>query len=377
MSINPNLFLTEFLKNDVNFFTGVPDSLLKEFCLCLDSIIDKKHHIITSNEGNAISLASGNYLGSGMVPLVYMQNSGFGNAINPLLSLCDPDVYSIPLIILVGWRGEPGIKDEPQHIKQGRVQIDLLKVLNLDYDIISKNDKNFQEKISTGINKAKTLSRPFVFLIKKGTFLSSGISLNRKNEQKMFREDALKVIIKCLDKDQIVVSTTGKTSREIYEVRENRGESHEKDFLTVGSMGHCSSIALGIALAKPERSIVCIDGDGSMLMHLGSLTNIAVLKPKNFYYILINNEVHESVGGQYTAAKDIDLSSLVSSMGVFKQCKVSLKDEFEQKLKEFFSTSGPVFIEVKIKPGSRKDLGRPKIPPAQNKLDFMKFIKKS
>ena len=305
-----------------------------------------------------------------------MQNSGLGNAINPLLSLCDSDVYSIPLLVLVGWRGEPGVKDEPQHTKQGKVQLELLKALDVPYKIISQNDNQFAMQISNGVEIAKTENRPVVFLIKKGTFEKYTTEIERSSIQCMKREEALEIILRNLDDNTIVVSTTGKTSREIFEIREKMGHSHHQDFLTVGSMGNCSSIALGIALAKPHREVVCIDGDGAMLMHLGSLTTIASLKPKNFRHILMNNEVHESVGGQETAAKSIDLTAIVEAMGITEIYKAETASDLKIQFADFKTYAGPSFLEVKIRPGSREDLGRPTIKPADNKADFMKFLEK-
>ena len=282
MAIKPTDFYDQLASHGVEFFTGVPDSLLKEFCLCIDDRISNDKHIIAANEGNAVALASGYYLAQESIPLVYMQNSGLGNAVNPLLSLCDPDVYSIPLLVMIGWRGEPGVKDEPQHVTQGRVQIELLEALGLPYEIISKDDDQFSNKISNVIEIARNENKPVVLLIKKGTFEKYKNEIVQPDDQRMNREEALEIILENLDDNSIIVSTTGKTSREIFEIREKRGQTHEQDFLTVGSMGHCSSIALGIALAKPHREVVCIDGDGAMLMHLGSLTSIASMKPKNF-----------------------------------------------------------------------------------------------
>ena len=374
MAINPIVFYDQLASHGVDFFTGVPDSLLKEFCLCVDDRVSNNKHVIAANEGNAVALASGYYLAQKSIPLVYMQNSGLGNAVNPLLSLCDPDVYSIPLLVMIGWRGEPGVKDEPQHVTQGRVQIELLEALGLPYEIISKDDDQFYKKISNVIEIAKNENRPVVLLIKKGTFERYKNEIVQSNNQRMNREEALEIILENLDDNSIIVSTTGKTSREIFEIREKRGQTHEQDFLTVGSMGHCSSIALGIALAKPHREVVCIDGDGAMLMHLGSLTSIASLQPKNFRHILMNNEVHESVGGQDTAAKNVDLSKVVESMGIRSLFKAESIEDLKNRMGDFLLTRGPSFIEVKIRPGSREDLGRPTIKPMDNKKDFMTFL---
>lgn len=375
MSIDPLNFYNYLTFNGINFFTGVPDSLLKEFCLCIDRETNDESHIIAANEGNAIALASGYFLAKESIPLVYMQNSGLGNAINPLLSLCDEKVYSIPMILLIGWRGEPGIKDEPQHTKQGLIQLDLLSTLDISYEVISQKDKKYKEKVHRAIAHAKAKSRPFAILIKKDTFSKTEKNTETPNISLMYREEALEIILRNLDKDDVVVSTTGKTSREIFEIRKNNHQKHEKDFLTVGSMGHCSSIALGIAINKPRRRIICIDGDGSMLMHMGSLASIATLKPDNFYHIIINNGVHESVGGQDTAAKDIKISNLTASLGFKKNIKVETKKKLESSILSFLSEGGPSMLEIKTTAGSRSNLGRPSIPPIRNKKDFIEFLK--
>jgi phosphonopyruvate decarboxylase len=376
MAINPTDFYDQLASHGVDFFTGVPDSLLKEFCLCIDDRIPSDKHIITANEGNAVALAAGYYLANKTLPLVYMQNSGLGNAINPLLSLCDPEVYSIPMLVMIGWRGEPGVKDEPQHVKQGKIQLELLETMDIPYETISKDDEQFASKISSAVEIAKNESRPSVLLIKKGTFEKYGKEIQKVENQRMLREEALDIILENLDENAVVVSTTGKTSREIFEIRERKGQAHEQDFLTVGSMGHCSSIAMGIALAKPNREVVCIDGDGAMLMHLGSLTSIASLNPKNFHHMLMNNEVHESVGGQDTAAKNVDLSAIVAAVGISNIFKAETPDELKTCITDFMAAAGPAFLEVKIRPGSREDLGRPTINPVDNKKDFMTFLDK-
>tara|TARA_Y100001970_G_scaffold2704_1_gene3192 strand:+ start:45752 stop:46882 length:1131 start_codon:yes stop_codon:yes gene_type:complete len=374
MSIKPTDFFHQLTNNGIEFFTGVPDSLLKEFCLCVNDNVSDLDHIITANEGNAIALAAGNYMAKKSIPLVYMQNSGLGNAINPLLSLCDPDVYSIPLIVMIGWRGEPKVKDEPQHIKQGKIQLKLLESMEIPYEIISKEGNNYKKQIVRSIRIAESENRPFVLLIKKGTF-GNYISENQniKNDF-MKREKALEIILEGINNNTIIVSTTGKTSREIYEIREKSIQSHQRDFLTVGSMGHCSSIALGIALAKPQRKVVCIDGDGSLIMHMGSLATISSLKPNNYYHILLNNAVHDSVGGQETAAKNIDLSAIVKAIEFNKTFLALSINQLKEKILKLMSSKGPSFLEVKISPGSRKDLGRPSMKPIANKESFMRFI---
>ena len=374
MSIDPLKFYNVLADNDIEFFTGVPDSLLKQFCLCVDDNVTKGHHVISANEGNAISIAAGHHLGTGKVPLVYMQNSGFGNAINPLLSLCDPSVYSIPMLVIIGWRGEPGVRDEPQHFKQGKVQESLLNAMDIPFFILAKNEKDIRSKISKAIEIAVSKNQPFVFLIKKGTFSKYHTESMSNELPVMNREKALEIILSQLPKDVIVVSTTGKTSREIFEIRKENAEPHHMDFLTVGSMGHCSSIALGIAISNPKRKVVCIDGDGALIMHMGSLSTVGQLSPKNFYHILINNEVHESVGGQSTSARYINIREIVSANGYKQVSFVNDEGKLIYQVGKFISQIGPNFLEVKIDPGSRKDLGRPTISPIDNKKEFMKFI---
>ena len=310
MGIDTSEFFQLLSEKNVEFFTGIPDSLLKQFCLCIDDNVPNEKHIVAANEGNAIALATGYHLATNKLPLVYMQNSGTGNAINPLLSLADSEVYSIPMLILIGWRGEPGIKDEPQHTKQGKVQLELLDSIDLQYEIISANDDNWKDKLLNGIEISTSKNRPFAILIKKGTFDRYKIGIEEPMSDLMNREHALTILLEKIPENSIIVSTTGKTSREIYEFREQNNQSHNTDFLTVGSMGHCSSIALGIAIAQPNRKVICIDGDGSLLMHMGSLAVIGKSQPKNFYHILMNNYVHESVGGQRTAVNTVEIVNL-------------------------------------------------------------------
>ncbi len=376
MAISPLKFYDSLNKNGIEFFSGVPDSLLKQFCFCIDDNIPKSRHIITANEGNAIAIAAGYHLATNGIPLVYMQNSGLGNSINPLLSLCDPEVYSIPMLLLIGWRGEPGVFDEPQHIKQGKVQLDLLNAMDIPYTLLSKDEKEIEKKITKCILKAKEQGTPFAIIVKKGTFDNYKHARSKLDDSLLTREKALDIILKHLPIDSIIVSTTGKTSREIFEIRELNGESHHRDFLTVGSMGHTSSIALGIAISNPDRQIVCIDGDGSLIMHMGSLATIGEQSPENFIHLLINNHAHDSVGGQPTSAKHIDMQSLAKSNN-YKNVKSSDEpDGIKNNLHSLLSRKGPNFLEVVVKTGSRKDLGRPTTRPIDNKKEFMKNLNK-
>jgi len=376
MGIKPMQFFRLLVENNVDFFTGVPDSLLKQLCLCIDDNVPDDRHIIAANEGNAIALATGYHLGTGKMGAIYMQNSGLGNAVNPLLSLADPEVYSIPMILIVGWRGEPGVKDEPQHIKQGKVQLDLLNSMNLPYDIISADDNDWEQKVTKGINTAMSENRPYAITVKKGTFGKYNVIEDELSSELMVREEALEILLKYIPQDAVIVSTTGKTSREIFEIRNNNNEPHFKDFLTVGSMGHCSSIALGIALAQPKRKVVCIDGDGAFLMHLGSLATIGKAQPSNFYHILMNNYVHESVGGQKTAIDAINVQKISKSAKYTGVNIVESVPDLENIIENIFRAKGPQFLEIKLKPGSRTDLGRPTIKPIDNKRNLIEFLKK-
>lgn len=369
--IGVDFFYKSLKKGGVDFFTGVPDSLLKDICLYISDNEKKEKHIISANEGGAIALAVGYHLASNKVPLVYMQNSGFGNSLNPLLSIADTKVYSIPIILLIGWRGEPGTLDEPQHIKQGEVTEELLKVLNIPYVIIANNTPNVDEVIDNSIKTAYTKKSPYVILVKKGTF--------EKYEQKrimnlkfdLSREEAIIKSAELLLDTDIIVGTTGKTSRELYEFRKDRNQGHHRDFLTVGGMGHANQIALGIALAKPSRNVYCFDGDGAILMHTGSLGMIGDLGVQNFKHIIFNNGAHDSVGGQPTIGNKINFRNIAKSFNYNKVFLIEENKNFNDIFINFQKQKGPSLLEIKINSGSRKDLGRPKETPIKNKNEIM------
>ena len=360
----------------INFFTGVPDSLLKDICSYITDVTPKENNIIAANEGGAIGLAMGYNLATSKIPLVYMQNSGFGNTINPLLSLADSKVYGIPMLLVVGWRGEPGIKDEPQHIKQGEVSEGLLKTMNIPYAVLSADSIDFNDLIKNAVEIMSKENKPYVILIRKGTFepytLKSKISTNYD----LNREGAVKKIIELINDRDIVVATTGKTSREVFEYRIERGDGHEKDFLTVGGMGHANQIALGIAIAKPNRKVYCLDGDGAVLMHTGSIGIIGDISPENFKHIIINNGAHDSVGGQPTIGFDIDFGNIAKAFNYKKTFLIKSLNEFDKIFNEFKLTNGPCLLEILVNKGARKDLGRPTISPKDNKINFKSFLNK-
>lgn len=372
--VSPESFIKALQSNGVHFFAGVPDSLLKNVCAYITDHVDSKHNLITANEGSAVAVATGHYLATGQVPLVYMQNSGIGNAVNPLMSLADDKVYSIPMILVIGWRGEPGVHDEPQHVRQGEVTLTLLEAMRIPYIVLPDNDEDATEAIEKVISDCKAISKPHAVVIRKGTFGKYKLHKEAVNDYPLSREQALKIVVDNMGKQAVSVSTTGKLSRELFELRESRGEGHERDFLTVGSMGHSPSIALGIALEKTDRKVWCLDGDGAFLMHTGALSNIGSLQPNNFIHVVFNNGAHESVGGQPTLGFSIDMVAIARAMGYRNAWSVSTKEEIETLLSQINSEEGPVLIELKVRIDSREDLGRPTTTPVENKEALMAFL---
>lgn len=371
--LNPQAFLDLIKSHGIHFSTGVPDSLLKDFCAC---IADSGTDIIAANEGGAIALAAGHHLATGEIPFVYMQNSGFGNTVNPLTSLIDPEVYSIPMLIMVGWRGEPGVKDEPQHVKQGRINEALIESLEISYDVLSDELEEAKSQVETAVAYMRKHQSPYILLVRKGTFEAYQMRKTVDIQSfEMSREEALKAVIDRLDANDVVVSTTGMTSREVFEKRAADGSGHHRDFLTVGCMGHASQIALGIALAKKDRKVFCLDGDGAFIMHMGSTAIIAHQAPENYFHIIINNGSHDSVGGQPTVGLQIDIPVIAGACGYSDTFSVSSFSELFAVWEEFISSEGPVLLEIKVKKGARKDLGRPTIKPVDNKKDFMQNLK--
>jgi len=374
--ISPKFFLNACKKEGLDFFSGVPDSLLKNICSYIADNTLPENHIIAANEGNAIAIGIGYHLSTGKVPLIYMQNSGLGNAINPLLSLADLDVYSIPLLMMIGWRGEPGVKDEPQHKKQGRVTISLLESMEIPYKVLTadSNIKEVEFALKEILSIMKKKNKPCALLIKKNLFEEYKFQPDVSYKRPLYRRQAIDIIANSLNKSDIVISTTGVTSRELFEFREKLNTGHEKDFLTVGGMGHASQIALGIALQKKDRQVYCLDGDGSIIMHMGSLAINASMNCKNFKHIVFNNCAHDSVGGQPTVGGKIDMRSIALDSG-YKWGKVASEEsEIILALNELANIDGPALLEIQVKKGFRKSLGRPTTTPIQNKEIFMHFI---
>lgn len=363
-----------------DFYTGVPDSQLKALCNYLMNTygIDPKYHIIAANEGNCTALAAGYHLATGEIPVVYMQNSGEGNIINPVASLLNEKVYAIPMIFIIGWRGEPNVHDEPQHIYQGEITIKLLDLMGIKSFVIGQDTtddevSSIMAEFRSILNQGKCVA----FVIRKGA-LTDAPKVDYKNKNKnnniMLREEIIKHIV-AVSGENPIISTTGKASRELFETRVANSQSHKYDFLTVGSMGHSSSIALGVAINKPETRIWCIDGDGAVLMHMGAMAVIGSIKPKNLIHIVINNEAHETVGGMPTVAGEIDLVGIAKACGYINAVRVNSFEALDEELEAAKNCNELSFIEVKSSIGARDNLGRPTTTAIENKQNFMEYLK--
>ena len=372
--IQPKEFFDNLISEGISFFSGVPDSLLKNFCAYVTDHVDDRHHVIAANEGGAVALASGYYLATGNYALVYMQNSGLGNATNPLVSLADPEVYSIPMLLMIGWRGEPGIHDEPQHVKQGRVTLGLLEAMEIPYLVLDGNTRDWRGLVRSLCDQMRDHERPVAIVVRTDTFDDYKMGTIDDDSSLLTREEAISIVVERIGDNDIVVSTTGKTSRELFEVRERYSQGHDRDFLTVGSMGHSSQIALGIALQKPNYRVICLDGDGAVLMHAGALAIVGQKAPPNFVHIVINNESHDSVGGQPTASPNVDYVDFAQAMGYRNALRAATSKEIESALAQLLDSEGPSLLEIKTRKGSRQDLGRPTITPLENRNELMRRL---
>lgn len=373
--IRPEYFIEKLREKGIDFFAGVPDSLLKNMCAYITDHFDAAHNIIAANEGAAVGLAAGHYLATSKPACVYMQNSGEGNIINPLASLTDQEVYNIPVLLLIGWRGRPGVYDEPQHVKQGKITTGLLNVMGINYEVLAKEEDKVEKQIAKAL-KALLNKEVFAFVIEKDTFDEYKLQNVEVNDLTMSREEAIQTVAVALGEKDCIVSTTGMISRELFEHRAAMNQGHERDFLTVGSMGHASQIALGIALAQPERRVWCFDGDGAAIMHMGSMAIVANKAPKNYVHVVFNNGAHDSVGGQPTVGLKIDLPAVARAVGYKATYSIDNKADLDAILEKVNNFESPALLEIKVKRGNRKDLGRPTTTPIQNKESLMDFLKK-
>ncbi len=362
------------VEQNVDFFTGVPDSSLKDICAYITDHAPAGRHVIAANEGNAVALATGHYLATGRPALVYMQNSGQGNAANPLISLADPDVYGIPMLLLIGWRGEPGVKDEPQHRKQGKITLALLETMGIPCRILPDNVQDARSCVKELLAQGVESGGPVALVARKGTFGPYVPQDAATDDASLSREEAIRHIVDRLGDTDIVVSTTGKISRELYEIREALSQGHARDFLTVGSMGHASQIAMGIALEKTSRQVFCLDGDGAVIMHMGAMAIIGSQKLKNLKHIVLNNGAHDSVGGQPTVGFAVSLTEIARACGYASVWLARTQAELEEALELLHMADGPALLDVRVMKGARPDLGRPKTAPGENRCHFMEFL---
>lgn len=374
--LSPKIFIESLAAKGIDFFAGVPDSLLKNVCAFISDTLDDRHNIIAANEGAAVGLAAGHYLATGHIPCVYMQNSGEGNAINPLASLTDKEVYGIPVLLVIGWRGEPGVHDEPQHVKQGKITLPLLDAMGIRHEILSQDETEFRSQLDGAVRHMSETGEAFAFIVRKNTFEPYTLQRHEVNEYPLSREEAIQKVAASLSAKDVIVSTTGMISRELFEYRTAQGQGHERDFLTVGSMGHASQIALGIALEKTDRRVWCFDGDGAALMHLGSVAIIADKAPENFVHVIFNNGAHDSVGGQPTVGLKVNLAGIAKASGYKDAVSVTTAEDLGSALKALKTMRGPVLLEVHVHRGNRKDLGRPTTTPIQNRDALMEFMGK-
>lgn len=372
--IRPGFFVDSLKAHGVDFYAGVPDSLLKSLCAYITDHLPSRQNIIAANEGGAVGLAAGYHLATGKTAVVYMQNSGEGNAVNPLASLMDRDVYNMPVLLVIGWRGRPGVHDEPQHVKQGKITLDLLRTMGIPFAVLSKQENEVQKQIDEAIDFMRQRSEPYALVVEKDTFEPYQLQNNIVTALPMSREEAIGIVAEHIQKDACIVSTTGMISRELFEHRTTKGEGHERDFLTVGSMGHASQIALGIALHRPSCNVYCFDGDGASIMHMGNMAIVAQMKPTNFVHVVFNNGAHDSVGGQPTVGFDINLPKIAEAVGYNAVFSVANRESLLEVLNQIGCESGPVFLEIQVRKGNRKDLGRPTTTPIENKQALMNFL---
>jgi phosphonopyruvate decarboxylase len=378
MAFDPSAISRFLTDKGVSLVTGVPDSLLKSMIKSIDSTYDDDKHIVAPNEGAAIGLAIGHHLAGGDAAAVYLQNSGLGNAINPLLSLAHPQVYSIPMILFVGWRGAPGEADEPQHLKQGECTPDLLDAMGLWWGVLEP-ESDLDTLLEAAWQAMKSQSAPVVLLVKEGAFSASKTSkpvaksTPPEGSALPTREATIARVLDVVSDSEVIVATTGKIGRELYELRMGRAEPLS-DFLTVGGMGHASAISLGVALRQKQKRVICLDGDGALLMHMGTITMIGAAAPRNLIHIILNNGTHESVGGQKTVALEMDFGSISKGAGYSKYWMVRDLNALDNILNSIAIDGGPAMIEVIIQSGSRPNLGRPNSPPRDNKAGFMSLF---
>lgn len=373
--LDPLGTFSAFQAAGIRFWTGVPDSLLKDFCAVVSDRAESNAHVIAANEGNAVGIAAGHYLASRSPAVVYMQNSGLGNAVNPLVSLASSAVYGIPMVLLIGWRGEPGTVDEPQHMLQGSGTQAMLDAAEIPHAILSTDQLTAETQISAAVERSMGVSQPIALIVRAGSFSTyEPTTLTHDDEPVLTREAAVQLVAASVPAEGAIVATTGKASRELFEYRAAQGAGHHQDFLTVGSMGHAAQIALGINLGDPQRPVVVLDGDGALLMHMGSLAVIGQHAGPTFKHVVINNQAHDSVGGQPTPTTRLDIPQLAKASGYRFAAAADTTESALQGLATLMDVQGPALLEIRTRIGSRTDLGRPTTTPAENKQALMDHL---
>lgn len=374
--IEPKRLVDALDEQGVTFTCGVPDSLMEPLCTYL-ATLPRDRHVLAANEGAAVGLAIGHYLSTGNPALVYLQNAGIGNTVNPLISLAHPDVYGIPMLLIVGWRGQPGTRDEPQHMVQGRLMAPILDAIDVPWTTLPRDTEDAVACLADAVQTAKDRSSPYVVMVEKGTFAPFAGEVAEEMDGRDFlpsREEALVALLDVIGDEGVYVATTGMLGRELYEHRSDSGSFAGRDFLTVGGMGHASSIALGVALERPDREVWCLDGDGAVLMHMGSLAVIADHAPENFYHVVFNNGVHDSVGGQPSAIRSVDLPAAALALGYRYSSTVSDVSALAEAVAKMRAQTGPALVDLKVRPGNRDGIGRPDRSPAEAKTVFMNSL---
>ena len=368
--IDPKAFTETLIDNEVSLISGVPDSLMEGFCTYLEDEVKGLRHIVAPNEGSAVSIAAGSYMSSGKIPVVYMQNSGLGNSINPLVSLASRDVYGIPMLLLIGWRGEPGVADEPQHLTQGAITREILDILGLSWFVLSDSLSEAKVQVERGLKEARENKTQVCALVTKGTFQQSPKTQDQLSVKKIETKAAIEIVLRELQ-PHVVVASTGFNSRVLYEIRKETGQDSSLDFLNVGAMGHASQIALGIASVAKEYKTLCLDGDGSALMHFGGLASITHSSVKNLHIALLNNSVHASVGGQRTAGSRVSFSGVAKEIGFEHVAKAQVGREIENFYAGLKNLHGTSFLEVETWTDHSRTLPRPEETPFERIRDFM------
>ena len=371
--VNQEQLFKSLEEHGIDFFTGVPDSLLNDFCLYLCHHYNNDRHVMAANEGNAIAIAAGHYLATGKISVIYMQNSGIGNATNPLLSLAHETVYGIPMILVIGWRGDPTIKDHAQHKKQGELTPVLMKDMDIPYEILD-DDETVIEKFKWAALKAKEISSPVALIAKKGILTQKEKHQEYPDSTLMNREKAISAVIDIFGSNAIYLATTGRATRELHEQLKLHGIAQGHEFLNVGSMGHVSSVALGMAIAQPDKKIVVFDGDAAAVMHMGSLATIGRYQPKNLIHIVLNNGVNESVGGQPSAGQVINLTSIAKACGYATSIYVEKSKDLKTVIDMLSESGMPVFIDIHVRQGIRQDMPKLGIDHHQHIHDLMSLM---